>query len=476
MSALRLGGVTLMLDADIFEKQDQNASFKLHNFIEEKENVLMNHPWERYCSYGSMIFFQNNYYMYYVASDTGKDKDRYICMLQSKDAINWHHPVLNKKIFNGDTKNNILLNYSDIKDFSDGWDNFYVYVDENPNCPSDAVIKALTSEYRCNERGEMIMNENCLTCYVSADGIHFKRYRPILKGGAFDSLNSLVYNRKYEEYFCYYRGFHAGKENPNTRDVRVIYSKDFIYWSDPIIVDYSDDYDYQVYTNGLIVYPRSYDFIAIPTRYNHNEIWTKNYDDLCGRDKRQNRCKVEPRAGLSLTDCFFAYSRDGVKWKRYNQAIYAPGPEYEGNWLYGDGYPWSGFAYVNDGRKEKDDMLCFWFPKNHDNPGENSYNRYSMRIDGFISLNANFDGAQMRTKKIIFKGSEMKLNFATSAFGRIRIAINDEKGNVIESEDLFGDRVDRPVRFKGDLSSFSGKEVQITFYMKDCDIYSFQFV
>ena len=475
MSALQLDGVTLMLDGEIFENEDKNAFFKLHSFIEEKESINMDQPWERYCSYGSMIRFKDKYYMYYVASDTGKDKDRYICVLQSDDALNWTHPVLNERRFKKSTENNILLDFSDIREFSDGWDNFYVYVDENPNCPSDAAIKALTSEYRCNERGEMIMAENCLACYASADGIHFKRYASIMKGGAFDSLNSLVYSKKYDKYFCYYRGFHAGKENPNTRDVRVICSKDLLHWSEPVILDYSDEYDYQVYTNGLLVYPRSRDFIALPTRYNHNEVWTENYNDLCGRKKREKRCKVEPRAGLALYDCFFAYSRDGIKWKRYNQAIYAPGPEYEGNWLYGDGYPWSGFAYVNDGRKEKDDTLCFWFPKNHDNPGEQVYRRYTMRIDGFVSLNANFDGAQMRSKKVIFFGKNMEINFSTSAFGRIRVTICDNDGNLIESEDLFGDRVDRPVRFKGDLSRFSGKEVQITFIMKDCDIYSFQF-
>jgi hypothetical protein len=56
------------------------------------------------------------------------------------------------------------------------------------------------------------------------------------------------------------------------------------------------------------------------------------------------------------------------------------------------------------------------------------------------------------------------------------IKIKDEDGNEINSYELFGDKIDRQVRFKdGTLSQFKGKPVVMEIKMSDADIYSFIF-
>ena len=98
-----------------------------------------------------------------------------------------------------------------------------------------------------------------------------------------------------------------------------------------------------------------------------------------------------------------------------------------------------------------------------------------MRIDGFVSYNARYKPCTVVTKPIIFEGSSLSINFATSAIGYIKIKLIDE-GRVIDSMEIFGDSLDRPVVFEdGNVGSFAGKPIIMEITMSDADIYSFKF-
>ena len=51
------------------------------------------------------------------------------------------------------------------------------------------------------------------------------------------------------------------------------------------------------------------------------------------------------------------------------------------------------------------------------------------------------------TKPIRFQGSELTLNFSTSARGFVYLTIRAEDGKELHSTELFGDKVDRVVGF-----------------------------
>ncbi len=55
------------------------------------------------------------------------------------------------------------------------------------------------------------------------------------------------------------------------------------------------------------------------------------------------------------------------------------------------------------------------------------------------------------------------------------VTIRDESGRSIRSVELFGDKVDRPVDFAGNVADFAGKPVVVEFEMSDADLYSFRF-
>ena len=102
--------------------------------------------------------------------------------------------------------------------------------------------------------------------------------------------------------------------------------------------------------------------------------------------------------------------------------------------------------------------------------------RYTMRADGFVSYNATYKPQVLTTKPFIFEGDALFINFSTSAIGYLYIKIKDEDGNEINSEELFGDKIDRLVGFRdGTPAQFKGKPVVMEINMSDADIYSFQF-
>ena len=75
------------------------------------------------------------------------------------------------------------------------------------------------------------------------------------------------------------------------------------------------------------------------------------------------------------------------------------------------------------------------------------------------------------------------MNFATSAFGSLRVEIQDADGKPIpgftlaDSIELYGDTVARNAIWKDnpDLGALAGKPVCLRFVMKDADLYSIKF-
>ena len=53
----------------------------------------------------------------------------------------------------------------------------------------------------------------------------------------------------------------------------------------------------------------------------------------------------------------------------------------------------------------------------------------TLRVDGFASLDAGYDGGQVPTKPFVFTGSTLKVN-AKANFGQVLVEVLDEKGKV----------------------------------------------
>jgi hypothetical protein len=109
--------------------------------------------------------------------------------------------------------------------------------------------------------------------------------------------------------------------------------------------------------------------------------------------------------------------------------------------------------------------------------------RASMRVDGLVSVHANFTGGFALTRPFTFDGNELVINYSTAASGIINVEIQDENRLIISdysmssSDDIFGDEIERVVTWNGsgDLSELEGQTIRLKFDMKQADLYSLQF-
>ena len=110
--------------------------------------------------------------------------------------------------------------------------------------------------------------------------------------------------------------------------------------------------------------------------------------------------------------------------------------------------------------------------------------RAVLRLDGFMSADAAYEGGTLTTPLITFAGSRLELNLDTSAGGVARVEILDERGKPIsgfaslDADELNGNSVRMRVSWRNlqDVSSLAGKSVKLRFELRNCKLYAFQFV
>ncbi len=123
--------------------------------------------------------------------------------------------------------------------------------------------------------------------------------------------------------------------------------------------------------------------------------------------------------------------------------------------------------------------MSMYVRRNYGQPS-NHLERLTMRLDGFISVNAPYTGGEMVTKPFTFAGNELEINYAAGASGSIWVEIQDASGKVIEGyklddcEEIIGDEIERTVRWENGstVSKLAGKPIRLRFVMKVADLYS----
>ena len=467
----------------------ENVKLEMHKPIRKNVAFECDESWEgEHCNYGSLIYDGEKYRMYYrgLGANGGVWKTEngshcVWCVAYSDDGKTYYKPNLGKYEFDGSKDNNIF--HMETERFLD---NFAVMYDENPDCPADEKYKAF-AQYDDPDVEPIngIKYFSILAYYKSANGIDFEYVRNIDVKGSFDSMNYAFWDESIGKYRLYYRTFHILDEankieyeaEGHVRGISLATSKDFVNWEIHGDLDYGDDkLEIQLYTNNVQKYYRSDNYIAIPTRYIDRSIDDVNYKylpDLNGF--RPMLIEREGRGGTAITETMLMTSRDGHRFNRTREAFLAPGIECGDNWVYGDGYFARGMIETASDFKGEPDELSLYCVRGY-RARPVSFERYTLRIDGFFSWSANFAGGEVLTKPFTFDGSKMSVNFATSALGYLHIVFCDENGNELEGYDsgrLFGNSIERPCDFEKSLSDLNGKTVRMKISMKDAQFYSF---
>ncbi len=328
--------------------------------------------------------------------------------------------------------------------------------------------------------------------------------------GEFDSQNRAFYSKEHEKYFSFFRSEHTPEDkvplidfsytdrdasalfDPETfmlrapgkgthrmmRDVRVMESEDFIHWSKPKMIEYTGK-PFQLYFNTIFPYPRApHLFIGFPLRYVERKAWTKNYDELCGREDRLERMKKLARFGLAVSDGLFICSRDGYHFEKYDEALLPPPPENPEAFVYGDGTAQPVLIETPSEFPGEENEYTLILRESF-RPTKDGYNRlvrYTIRLDGFVSLHAGGEEKTVVTKEFIYNGDELFANLATSARGHIYFTLRSGKESYTSVE-IFGNATHRRIRFEDDeaIQKLCGEPVTLEIKLYDADLYSIKF-
>ncbi len=473
MSVINIGSRReVFWDMALLDLTRTTAELKLHHPIPREIVARMDNAWEGDGSDSFSIVKDGSLYRAYYEGWEMLNEDAThhstsalrVCYMESRDGIHWVKPDLGICEYQGSRHNNIIM---DMKLF-DFIDMMYVFKDANPACPPSERYKGVGAD-----------KQGFLSCYISADGLHFRKGWQMTNKGAFDTHNIAVWVPEESQYYLYVRDYHDVPEgesrNLGIRDIRRMTSPDFRKWSNPILLDYQGGEDYSLYTNEVQIYERAPHMrIGFPSRYVERKAWTGNYDQLPNVEHRKKLVGIHPRYGLAVTDCLFMNSRDGRSFFRFDEAFMRPGPERARNWVYGDCYPATGIIETKSNLDGAPNELSMYVTENHWSQRPACLRRYTIRKDGFASISAGYGEKTVVTMPLCFAGSRMELNFATSARGYVFVKVLTYDQEIVSCE-LFGDSLERIVPFNGDLGELAGKKVILEFTLRDADIYSYRF-
>lgn len=471
-----------LFDKSLIDLEKTTAIHAWHQPHPEKVVCEFEKPWEGESGFTCILREDGKFKAYYEAGQRlNEERNAYdadntfvICYKESVDGENWVKPNLGIIEYKGSKDNNIVF---------DKPVEFFVLHDTNPNCKKGQEYKAI---YHYPGKQQLFAT-------FSQDGLHFNGEVMISDKAFFDTLNVCLYDEEKQTYIAYVRGMHRkgggefdgltppevfAQKLPFRRDIKVMFSKDFINWSDPQPLDMEIDPNYEIYTNCITRYYNAPNYlIGFPMRYFGDATdWSDTYENFeeKNRAERHIRMNVSKRFGLATTDCIMIFSdNDYVKFNQSQGSFLTAGVENQYNWVYGDCSPVQNGIFESEnklfGTKEMT-FLC------HDRKWSRHERliKYTMRIDGFASFGAREEAKKLVTKPFIFDGNELRLNVATSAKGKVFVNITAD-GKSIKSNEILGDHYDKKVSFESDLSEFAGKEVVMTIDIEDAKVYSFKF-
>ncbi|QDU07616.1 hypothetical protein [Gimesia aquarii] len=369
---------------------------------------------------------------------------------ESRDGHEWEFPSLGLHVVNGTRENNVILAKQ-----PPFLTNFIPFLDTHPGVKPSESFKALAGYPGPGDKRGLKEAGRGLFAFVSADGIHWTKknevipYQPEWRH-AFDSANVAFWSEAEQSYVCYFRTW---TDPERLRSISRSTSPDFENWSKPVAMNPNLPGEH-LYTNQTQPYFRApHIYIALPTRFVPGRGDAPEYD----------------KQDVNATDILFMAARAGAtKYDRlFTHAFIRPGLD-PARWRNRSNYvalnvvP-TGFAEMSIYHRSGD--------------------RYVLRTDGFVSVNASSDEGELLTKPFVFSGRQLFLNFSTSAAGSIRLEIQQVDGTPIPGFTLqdclpvIGDEIDGAVGWNGDrnLATLAGQPVRLRFVMKECDLYSFCF-
>lgn len=448
----------------------------------------------RFSFYTTVLKDGDVYRMYYRGYDPntrslpGEHRFKSVtCYAESPDGIHWTRPDLGIIKVGGSKQNNAIIPFGEP---------FVPFIDNCPGVPP-------SERYKANQEvhGEIVTVDpettqlsikadaesgKGLMGFVSSDGIHWKPVgdQPaVLRDpdfyNHFDGQNVMFWSEAEQLYVLFQRHAAGGELRDNgIRSIARSTSRDFLHWSDPVPMTYSDTGtttpSQHLYVNQTQPYFRApHIYISLPGRLQEGRRVVT--------EEQEAHAKTVPDEVYDLfndvADGVLLATRAGSTFYDFlfRESFVRPGIGYN-NWTTRNNYPSCGI--VPTGPHE----MSIYVQRNY--AQEDAYlERMTLRLDGFVSVNGPYDGGEFLTKLLTFTGKALEINYSTSAAGGIQVEIQHPDGRPVEGyaledcREIIGDEISRIVTWKegSDVSGLSGKPVRLRFLLKDADLFSIRF-
>jgi len=389
----------------------------------------------------------------------GYPTGRCMAYAESEDGIHFTKPKYRLNDLQGFKATNVLIKVSR---------GGTVWVDPNA---------ALQDRYRSQCKGP----DGKLHFFSSSDGVRWNRTH-ICDIGHCDTQNLAFWDATVGRYVLYSRGKGAYKTAGQYRTVRRLESDDLVHWQKQRIVMQADKTDLAKYKTPTGQPPVDY-YAGLVFRYPGADgvyiMMTTAFWHWYDR-------KPMSRSGPNAIDVRLAVSRDGKTFKRARgrKPFLRLGPA-------GSFYSRTVWANPNPIRMG-DELWIYYWGSNRDHAGhldpdaskhQTGITRAILRLDGFVSADAEYSDGQIVTPLIRFKGKGLELNLDASAGGSVVVELLDANGRPIKGHTktdataLCGNSVRMPVSWgrTRNVSKLAGQPIKIRFIMRDCKLYAFQF-
>ena len=453
--------------------------------------LVADRPWEgAICAYNTVLKEGDLFRLWYdvILPEGASEIERGVGYAESNDGLRWTKPNLNLIEFQESKANNLVA--PPVPKAPRGeMEGATVLIDTNPACPPEERYKLWTKIQHIPSGDAQRGMKNGLWAMYSKDGVHWNVYDSLVDVPHCDTQNVPFWDDRLQKYVGYGRS-RVEMDGYRARAIGRIESDDFRNWSRMETVFQTEQIEQRapipshcrdrigsyvdVYTNACMKYPFAQDvYFMMPSFLYH---WD------CQDVSNEQRVTFPDTCDVRLLT-----SRNGIDWRQAggrrpflrlgmwgslsSQMLYAcPGVVRVGDEL------WSYYAGMNYNHSSQVDAAA-------DAKGSGVFRAVS-RLDGFISVDAPYEGGTLTTPPITFTGNFLTLNVDTSAGGIVRVEIQSAKGEALEgyaladSDEHNGNSVCMPVRFRGtpDVSQFAGLPIRLHFQMYDCKLYAFQFV
>jgi hypothetical protein len=460
----------LFVDFEDVDRQE-NVTRRFHPAEKARDVPVLKgeRPWEQYKGAAASFIHDDEEQIYKVwyLGDTGFDEatqhGRHVqCYATSHDAIHWERPNLGLHEVLGTRENNVVIPAS----HHDGMDHWESMLKDPFDPDPDRRYKALGwSSY-----GEDLSpprtgiysatSPDGFTWSHSPDPVFWCKPRDGTDDlGPVGDAQAMMIDTLKKRYVAFLRGG-GGR--------MISISEDFVTWTPPETVLWHANEEDLLYNQVGFVYGDQY--LGLLTHLD--------------RHARRHTCTLQ-----------LVMSRDGEHWQRAPcPPIISPGeigewdrflilltgapPVRVGDKLHiyyrGFGMRHSGLTGQLDARLAQDDG------QGPDSPATGALGLATLRVDGFASINASFDGGTLTTVPLEFTTDELSINVKAD-FGRVFVELLDEedkpllgysKADAIPIEE---NSVAASVGWKAgrSLAPLRGQAVKIRFHLVNARLYSY---